>query len=103
MCEAAAMLAGPCPAVDEIDETGRVASRIESPFLREPPETLAALPHQVVVQPGHSLWAIAQARYGSGTRYALVYGANRERIRDPDLIYPGQVFDLPSGEAPPPR
>ena len=89
--------------IDEIDETGRVASRIESPFLREPPETLAALPHQVVVQPGHSLWAIAQARYGSGTRYALVYGANRERIRDPDLIYPGQVFDLPSGEAPPPR
>jgi len=89
--------------IDEIDETGRVASRIESPFLREPPETLAALPHQVVVQPGHSLWAIAQARYGSGTRYALIYGANRERIRDPDLIYPGQVFDLPSGEAPPPR
>ncbi|SFI68568.1 LysM peptidoglycan-binding domain-containing protein [Albimonas pacifica] len=89
--------------VDEIDDAGRVASRIESPFLREPPEALAALPDQVVVQPGHSLWAIAHARYGSGTRYALIYGANRERIRDPDLIYPGQVFDLPSGEAPPPR
>ncbi|MDF2233088.1 LysM peptidoglycan-binding domain-containing protein [Albimonas sp. CAU 1670] len=89
--------------VDEVDERGRVASRIESPFLREPPEALAAQPGQVVVQPGHSLWAIAQARYGSGTRYALIYGANRDRIRDPDLIYPGQVFDLPSGETPPPR
>ena len=89
--------------VDEIGPRGQVTSRIETPFLRESPEALAPGAERVVVQPGHSLWAIAHARYGSGTRHALIYGANRDRIRDPDRIYPGQVFDLPSGEAPPPR
>ena len=32
---------------------------------------------------------------GAGTRYTLIYQANRDSIRDPDLIYPGQIFRLP--------
>jgi len=49
----------------------------------------------VTVQPGHTLWAISQSRYGSGELYVLIYRANRSQIRDPDLIYPGQIFELP--------
>jgi nucleoid-associated protein YgaU len=44
---------------------------------------------------GDSLWRISRLTYGEGTRYALVYRANRDRIRNPDRIYPGQVFVLP--------
>ncbi|MBV7410034.1 LysM peptidoglycan-binding domain-containing protein [Maritimibacter sp. DP1N21-5] len=50
----------------------------------------------VTVQPGSTLWAIATERYGEGIKYVQVFEANRDRIRDPDLIYPGQVFDLPA-------
>ncbi len=81
--------------IDELDG-GRVTSRIETPFRREAPELLALNPGEVVVQPGDSLWRIAQDRYGSGRRYMVIYAANAERIRDPDLIYPGQVFATPA-------
>ena len=47
------------------------------------------------VQPGATLWAIAEERYGEGILYVTVFEANRDRIRNPDLIYPGQVFILP--------
>ena len=47
------------------------------------------------VQPGSTLWAIAKERYGSGIEYHKVFEANKERIKDPDLIYPGQVFEIP--------
>jgi nucleoid-associated protein YgaU len=48
-----------------------------------------------IVSRGDTLWRISRVIYGVGTRYALVYRANRERIRDPNRIYPGQVFVLP--------
>jgi nucleoid-associated protein YgaU len=47
------------------------------------------------VSRGDSLWRISRANYGVGTRYAVVYKANRDQIRDPNRIYPGQVFILP--------
>ena len=48
-----------------------------------------------VVSRGDSLWRISRIAYGDGTRYAIVYRANRDRIRDPNLIHPGQVLVLP--------
>ena len=54
---------------------------------------------QVVVQPGESLWRIARATYGKGVRYTVIYAANRDQIRDPNLIYPGQVFVIPEGDS----
>ncbi|MCU0909624.1 MAG: LysM peptidoglycan-binding domain-containing protein [Rhodobacteraceae bacterium] len=49
----------------------------------------------VTVQPGNTLWGIASERYGQGLLFVRLFEANRDRIRDPDLIYPGQVFTLP--------
>ncbi len=49
-----------------------------------------------VVSRGDSLWRISRVTYGVGTRYAVVYKANRDRIRDPNRIYPGQIFVLPT-------
>jgi nucleoid-associated protein YgaU len=48
-----------------------------------------------VVSRGDSLWRISRLSYGEGMRYAVVYQANREQIRDPNRIYPGQIFVLP--------
>ena len=48
-----------------------------------------------VVSRGDSLWRISRITYGDGTRYAIVYRANRDRIRDPNLIRPGQILFLP--------
>ena len=49
-----------------------------------------------VVSRGDSLWRISHFLYGDGERYALLYRANRDRIRNPNLIYPGQTLVLPS-------
>jgi nucleoid-associated protein YgaU len=48
-----------------------------------------------VVSRGDSLWRISRVNYGAGLRYAVVYKANRDQIRNPDRIYPGQIFVLP--------
>ena len=48
------------------------------------------------VSRGDSLWRLSQASYGAGVRYAIIYKANREQIRNPNMIYPGQVFVVPA-------
>jgi nucleoid-associated protein YgaU len=90
--------------IDELSLKGDVISRLESPFKREDREKLANLIapstspvriNIVTVQPGNTLWAIARKRYGDGLLYVQVFEANRDKIKNPDLIYPGQLFDLP--------
>lgn len=84
--------------VDQLDDEGRVTAVIAVPFERATPEAVAAAgPETIVVQPGNSLWRLARSLYGSGWQYTVIYAANEEQIRDPDLIYPGQVFNLPEG------
>ncbi len=53
-----------------------------------------------IVSRGDNLWRISQRIYGKGLRYTVIYGANQEQIRNPNLIYPGQVFVLPSEQEP---
>ena len=82
--------------IDQIGPDGRVVQRIELPFARaEPQVEMPTAAERVVVQPGNSLWRIARRVYGAGTRYTVIYQANKDMIRDPDLIYPGQIFSLP--------
>jgi hypothetical protein len=61
-------------------------------------ETPAAKAVIVTVQPGFSLWRIARENYGEGILYVKVFEANKDQIRNPDLIYPGQIFTVPAGE-----
>ncbi|MCB1368259.1 MAG: LysM peptidoglycan-binding domain-containing protein [Rhodobacteraceae bacterium] len=97
--------------VDEIDEAGKVTSRLETPFQKEQPEKVLAAsleaeppaPGQsaappvdkVTIQTGATLWALAQNRWGEGNLYMQIFNANRDQIRNPDLIYPGQIFRIP--------
>jgi nucleoid-associated protein YgaU len=55
----------------------------------------------ITVSRGDSLWRISRRAFGDGTHYAVVFKANREQIRNPNLIYPGQVFVLPATQARP--
>lgn len=104
---------------DQLDAEGKVTSRFETPFKRETVEALAAAsgageapveadagatteatspavaPSSVTVQPGFTLWRIARDTLGEGILYVQVFEANKDQIRDPDLIYPGQVFTIP--------
>ena len=59
--------------------------------------TVAQRPLSITVQPGFTLWGIASQQFGEGVMYVQVFEANKDRIRDPDLIYPGQVFVIPAG------
>ena len=71
-------------------------SRLTLAFDRvAPPDGYAA----VDVQPGNNLWRIAQRSFGDGLRYTEIYRANETKIRDPNLIYPGQVFAVPENGA----
>jgi nucleoid-associated protein YgaU len=81
--------------VDELGAGGRVVRRAETPLQRAPIELGTLAGERTVVQPGNNLWQIARRSYGKGTQYSVIYDANRMQIRDPDLIYPGQIFVIP--------
>ena len=109
--------------VDDVDTaTGKVLSRAEvnfdfaakiaqtavvqaseapatSPVADTAPKASAAIVvdsiETATVSRGDSLWRISRKTYGSGYRYTVIHQANQEQIRDPDLIYPGQIFVLP--------
>ncbi len=77
--EAAEATATPVPEVVPAPETATVPPRLQ----------------RIEVRPGDTLWAIAGAAYGDPLLYVQVFKANAGQIRDPDRIYPGQVFELP--------
>jgi nucleoid-associated protein YgaU len=82
--------------VDEIAQDGSVTSRVEAPFIgvSETGPTLG--PGEVRVERGETLWRLAEKAYGDGLRFTTIYRANTDRIRDPDLIFPGQILTIPS-------
>ena len=84
--------------IDRVDTEGVVLARIETPLSRADPGELLVGDATVVVQPGNSLWRIARRAYGGGVHYSVIFEANRNLIRDPNLIYPGQVFAIPDLE-----
>ena len=81
--------------VDLVDGSGKVQSRVEVPFAQPDFSTVTLKDDSVIVQPGNSLWRIARRTYGNGVQYTVIYEANKDNIRNPDLIYPGQIFNLP--------
>ena len=107
--------------IDQIGADGAVIARAEVPFqiaedgLSAPTvasgvgtaqagagsagEAKPAEPETLIIRRGDNLWMIAKRLYGKGIRYSTIYQANTDQIRNPDLIYPGQVFVIPEGDA----
>jgi nucleoid-associated protein YgaU len=79
------------------------AGASQAPIAAASPTQVASASPLVVVEDvrtatvsrGDSLWRISRRLYGQGVRYTVIYAANQDQIRDPDRIYPGQVFVLP--------
>jgi nucleoid-associated protein YgaU len=55
---------------------------------------------KVIIQPGNNLWKLSRVIYGRGKNFTVIYQANKEQIRNPRRIYPGQIFAIP-GALPP--
>lgn len=80
---------------DKTDENGQVSARIEVPFEIETGMDADNV-RRVRVVKGDSLWKIAKFVYGRGNAYVTIYRANKKQIKDPNLIYPNQVFVVPA-------
>lgn len=95
-------LAAPRPAgsgsyelrAEQLKPDGNVAVRVARAMGPAPAMTVPQ-GRRYVVRRGNNLWWIARRTYGEGVQYSVIFDANRKQIRDPDLIYPGQVFKLP--------
>lgn len=86
--------------LQRIGPNGHVVERVDLPFQRQILTAQDLDNGHIVVQPGYSLWLLARRAYGGGTRYTVIYQANKERIQNPNLIYPGQILAMPNGETP---
>ncbi|MFZ1468256.1 MAG: LysM peptidoglycan-binding domain-containing protein [Paracoccaceae bacterium] len=92
---AADVATAPEPAPVAVAEVVPLGQPAPQPDLQPAP---APGPVTVTVLPGYTLWGIAQGQLGDGVMFVQVYEANKNRIRDPDLIYPGQVFTIPMAQ-----
>lgn len=81
--EKAVLLAGNIKGVAKVNDEGLTAPKPEE-------ET-----EFYTVKKGDSLSKIAKFYYGNAMKYPVIFEANREVIKDPDLIYPGQVLRIP--------
>lgn len=79
---------------DKVDFKGKVTARVEVPFEIEK-GIEESKRRRVRVVKGDCLWKIAKHLYGTGFAYVTIYQANKNQIKNPDLIYPNQVFVLP--------
>jgi nucleoid-associated protein YgaU len=110
---------------DALDAKGAVVSRAETPFMREEPSKVVATAEpaqqpvapvpavietsvaeaapvppvieirRVVIQPGSNLWRVSRKVYGKGRMYTLIFEANRDQIKNPNRVYPGQILTAP--------
>jgi len=80
-----------------VDPVAEVPTLVAAPV--GDPEDQRFASGKAIIRQGDNLWTIARRVYGSGPRFTTIYEANDDQIRDPSLIYPGQVFVLPEIEA----
>ena len=52
-------------------------------------------PKRLVIQPGNSLWKLSREVYGKGRMFTIIYEANRDQLKNPNKIYPGQILSAP--------
>ena len=76
---------------DMLNSKGKVVKRVEYKFT---PVLIDGENSMVVVKKGDCLWNLALKEYGKGTNYVVIFEANKSQIKNPDLIYVGQVFSI---------
>lgn len=87
--------------LDQVSASGQVMVRIALQFQRATLTEQEVPQGRVVVQPRENLWRIARQAYGKGILFTDIFLANKDHIKDPNLIYPGQVFTVPAAKVVP--
>ncbi|MEM7289111.1 MAG: LysM peptidoglycan-binding domain-containing protein [Pseudomonadota bacterium] len=87
--------------VEENTVTATEQASVQLASSAEPPVQELRTGAAVIIRRGDSLWRVARRNYGAGIRYTTIFEANRDQVRDPDLIYPGQVLKVPEDETSP--
>ncbi|MBX3595961.1 MAG: LysM peptidoglycan-binding domain-containing protein [Rhizobiaceae bacterium] len=80
-------------AANEVDKKPEAQTQEDQSSALAP--KLEAVDGSVIIRRGDTLWHISKRVYGRGVRYSTIYLANQEQIKDPDMIWPGQVFRVP--------
>ena len=81
---------------NETDKPRADFSQVQSGSSTKPASAPAASSRAYPVQAGDSLSKIAKREYGDANKWNAIFEANRDKIKNPDLIHPGQVLTLPS-------
>ena len=71
-----------------------VAATVEPELKVATPKVQAV--SKLVIQPGNSLWKLSRQIYGKGRMFTVIYEANRDQLRNPNRIYPGQILTAPA-------
>ena len=77
-------------------QNGNLIPSLETPIRQLDLSEVEVSDNMILVQPGNSLWRISRRFYGEGIMYTLIFKANQNQIDNPDLIYPGQIFEIPN-------
>lgn len=72
------------------------AATVAQPQTPQPENPAVEQGKTYTVQKGDTLWKIAKQFYGNGSQYPKIVSANSDKIKNPNLIYPGQTFSIPS-------
>jgi len=82
--------------LDRIATDGKPVARLELPFDRVVVAPVSSTDgRRLHIVKGDNLWNIAQAHYGAGWRHTVIFAANKDQVKNPHLIYPGQILSLP--------
>lgn len=82
--------------LDRIATDGKPVARLEMPFDRVVVAPVSSADgRRLHIVKGDNLWNIAQAHYGAGWRHTVIFAANKDQVKNPHLIYPGQILSLP--------
>jgi nucleoid-associated protein YgaU len=108
---AAAQVAAAEPAPESrsvtIEKTPELAPVVEAPAVVAEPATQVAVaptppiaaveegPKKLVIQPGNNLWKLSREVYGKGRMFTIIYEANRDQLKNPNKIFPGQILTAP--------
>jgi nucleoid-associated protein YgaU len=90
----------PPPAQPEQPPAAQPETQEQEAAAAQPEPKAEPIPAQksgrIIIQPGNNLWKLSRVIYGKGTKYTVIFEANRDLIRNADLIYPGQIFRTPN-------
>jgi nucleoid-associated protein YgaU len=73
-----------------VDDAAAAAAAVVQKSMAEVPDT-----EKIVIQPGNSLWKLSRDVYGKGRMYTIIYEANRDQLKNPNKIFPGQILTAP--------